>query len=162
MYRGFPAAYTCSRPAAITTRSGRDRTSTARPWRCSHAFYEVVLLDLGTGLVGPLARFAARRADQLILVTTPERVASIAALDALALLHHRERTTVAVNRERAGAADAVELCLLAEHPHDVVTIPDDERLAAMLETSTYTLGALRPQTRTAIKRLGLAVAEQLV
>ena len=32
----------------------------------------------------------------------------------------------------------------------------------MLETSTYTLGALRPQTRTAIKRLGLAVAEQLV
>jgi MinD-like ATPase involved in chromosome partitioning or flagellar assembly len=125
-------------------------------------FYDVVLLDLGTGLVGPLARFAARRADQLILVTTPQRVASIAALDALALLHHRERTTVAVNRSRAGAAEAVELCLLAEHPHDVVTIPEDERLAAMLETSTYTLGALRPHTRTAIKRLGLAVAEQLV
>jgi hypothetical protein len=32
----------------------------------------------------------------------------------------------------------------------------------MLESATYTLGALQPKTRTSIKRLGLAVAEQLV
>jgi MinD-like ATPase involved in chromosome partitioning or flagellar assembly len=125
-------------------------------------FYDVVLLDLGTGLVGPLARFAARRADQLMLVTTPDRVTALAALDALTLLQRRERTTVAVNRSHPGVADAVELCLLAEHPHEVVTIPYDEPLAAMLESGTYTLGGLRPPTRTAIKQLGLAVAEQLV
>ncbi|MGH2901516.1 MAG: AAA family ATPase, partial [Solirubrobacteraceae bacterium] len=35
-------------------------------------FYEVVLLDLGTGVAGPLARFAIKRADQVVLVTTPE------------------------------------------------------------------------------------------
>ena len=35
-------------------------------------FYEVVLLDLGTGVAGPLARFAIERADQVVLVTTPE------------------------------------------------------------------------------------------
>ena len=87
-------------------------------------------------------------------------MASIAALDALALLQHRERTTVAVNRSGAGATNAVELCLLAEHPRDVVTVPDDERLGGMLETSTYTLGALPPQNPTAIKRLGLAVTDR--
>jgi MinD-like ATPase involved in chromosome partitioning or flagellar assembly len=125
-------------------------------------FYDVVLLDLRTGLVGPLARFAASRADQLVLVTTPDRVASLAALDALALLRHPERTTVAINRSRPGEADAVELCLLAEGPHEVVTVPADEQLSAMLESGTYALSALKPPTRTAIKRLGLAVADQLV
>ncbi len=33
-------------------------------------FYDVVLLDLGTGVAGPLARFAIERADQVVLVTT--------------------------------------------------------------------------------------------
>ena len=125
-------------------------------------FYDVVLLDLGTGLVAPLARFAARRADQLVLVTTADRVSSAAALEALALLRRRERTTVAINRTQHGDADAVELCLLAERPHRVVTVPYDEQLGSMLESCTYTLGGLRSPTRTAIKRLGLAVAEQLV
>jgi len=124
-------------------------------------FYDVVVLDLGTGLVGPLARFAARRADQLVLVTTPDRNASVAALDGLELLPHRERTTVAINRARPGAADAVELCMLAEQPRDVVTLPHDDQLDAMLESGTYTIGGVRSLTRAAIKRLGLAVAEQL-
>jgi MinD-like ATPase involved in chromosome partitioning or flagellar assembly len=125
-------------------------------------FYDVVVLDLGTGLIGPLARLAANRADQVMLVTTPHRVSAVAALDALSLLRHRERTTMVINRSYRGAADAVELCLLAERPHDVVTVPDDGRLVAMLESGTYNLGALGPPTRTAIKRLGLCVAEQLV
>src|SRR3954464_6811827 len=47
-------------------------------------FYEVVLLDLGTGVAGPLARFAIERADQAVLVTTPEWVTSSTVLDALA------------------------------------------------------------------------------
>jgi MinD-like ATPase involved in chromosome partitioning or flagellar assembly len=125
-------------------------------------FYDVVLLDLGTGLVGPLARFAARCADQLVLVTTPDRVAALASLDALALLRYRERTTVAINAPDPGRARGVEECFVAERPHRIVTLPHDTQLAGMLETGTYTLGALRAQTRTAIKRLGLAVADQLV
>ena len=125
-------------------------------------FYDVVVLDLRTGLVGPLARFAASRADQVVLVTTPDRITSLSALDALAALRHRERTTVTINRSRSSAADAVELCLLAEGLNDVVTVPADEQLSAMLESGTYSLGAVKPSTRTAIKRLGLAVADQLV
>ena len=46
-------------------------------------FYEVVLLDLGTGVGGPLARFAIDRADQAVLVSTPEWVTSSVVLDAL-------------------------------------------------------------------------------
>ena len=124
-------------------------------------FYDVVVLDLGTGLTGPLARFAARCADQLLLVTTPDRVAALTSLDALALLRYRERTTVAINAPDHGRTRAVEECFAAERPHGIVTLPYDAQLAGMLETGTYTLGALRSETRTAIKRLGLAVADQL-
>jgi MinD-like ATPase involved in chromosome partitioning or flagellar assembly len=159
--------YIARLPSSLHVLTARGAESKPEPDRYGEAiallscFYDVVLLDLGTGLVGPLAKFAANRADQLVLVTTPERSPSVAALDGLALVP-RERTTVAINRSRPGAADAVELCLLAERPRDVVTVPDDDQLDAMLESGTYTLGALRPSTRTAIKRLGRAVAEQLV
>jgi MinD-like ATPase involved in chromosome partitioning or flagellar assembly len=163
--------YVCRLPSGLHVLTARwDRQQPDRPGPDLYGevvallscFYDIVLLDLGTGLVAPLASFAARRADQLVLVTTAERVASAAALEALALLRQRERTTVAINRTRGGDADAVGLCLLAERPHRVVTVPDDEQLGAMLESGTYTLGGLRSPTRTAIKRLGLAVAEQLV
>ena len=43
-----------------------------------------------------------------------------------------------------------------------MTIPYDDQLAAMLDAGTYILGGLCRPTRVAIKRLGLAVAEQLV
>jgi MinD-like ATPase involved in chromosome partitioning or flagellar assembly len=126
-------------------------------------FYEVVLLDLGTGVAGPLARFAIERADQAVLVTTPEWVTSSVVLDALAHVPH-DRTTVALNKSllRAGDLPAVEQRFQAEHLHRCVTIPYDEQLAAMLDAGHYTLDALRRPTRLAIKQLGLAVAEQLV
>jgi MinD-like ATPase involved in chromosome partitioning or flagellar assembly len=123
-------------------------------------FYEVVVLDLGPGVVSPLARFAAQRADQLVLVTTPDWATSSAGLDALAHLRRRERTTVAINGSRSDATG--EERFLAEPPRSTVTIPYDEQLAAMLESCTYSIGALTAPTRTAIKRLGVAVAEQLV
>jgi MinD-like ATPase involved in chromosome partitioning or flagellar assembly len=123
-------------------------------------FYDVVLLDLASGVIGPLARLATQRADQIVLVTTPGHPTSIAALDALAHLRRRERTTVAINK--AHRATLVEQRVVAEYAHDTVTLPRDGQLAAMLESGTYTLGALDPPTRTAIKRLGLAVTEQLV
>ena len=126
-------------------------------------FYEVVLLDLGTGVAGPLARFAIDRADQAVLVTTPEWITSSVVLDALAHVQH-DRTTVALNKSllRAGDLPAVEQRFRAEHLHRCVTIPYDEQLAAMLDAGHYTLDALRRSTRLAIKHVGLAVAEQLL
>jgi MinD-like ATPase involved in chromosome partitioning or flagellar assembly len=120
------------------------------------SFYEVVLLDLGTGIAGPLARLAICRADQVVLVTTPDWVTSSIVLEARSHLRH-DRTIVAVNRYRTTETQAIE-----EHLHHTVTIPHDDQLATMLDTGTYALEALGRPTRTAIKRLGLAVAEQLV
>lgn len=127
-------------------------------------FYELVLLDLGTGVAGPLAQFAIGRADQLVLVTTPEWVASTTVLEALRHLEH-ERTTVACNKFYArGPADLEELerRLRERRLHRCVAIPQDERLALMLDTGTYQLEALDRASRMAIKRLALAVTEQLV
>jgi MinD-like ATPase involved in chromosome partitioning or flagellar assembly len=126
-------------------------------------FYEVVLLDLGTGVAGPLARFAIERADQIVLVTTPEWVTSSVVLGALSHLQH-DHTTVAINRSRldAAAIDAIEDRFRAEHLHRAVTVPHDEQLATMLDSGTYVLEALPRPTRLAVKRLGLAVAEQLI
>src|SRR5215218_9197782 len=60
-------------------------------------FYDVVLLDVGTGVAGPVAQFAIGCADQVVLVTTPESVVSSAVLTALQKLRH-ERTIVAANK----------------------------------------------------------------
>lgn len=104
-------------------------------------FYEVLLLDLGPGVVGPLATLAASRADQVVLVATPSTVGIV--LDAVDHLPCQDRVTVAINESD-------------------VTIPHDPQLAAMLDCGTYSLGALAAPTRMAIKRLGLAVADKLV
>ena len=87
-------------------------------------FYEVVLLDLGTGVAGPLARFAIERADQLVLVTTPEWVTSSVVVEALAYLRH-DHTTVAINKSRLDSAGLalIEDRLRAERLHRAVTIP---------------------------------------
>jgi hypothetical protein len=60
------------------------------------------------------------------------------------------------------AADAIEDRFRAEHLHRAVTIAFDERLATMLDSGAYSLEALARRTRVAVKRLGLAVADQLV
>jgi putative peptide zinc metalloprotease protein len=126
-------------------------------------FYEVVLLDLGTGVAGPLAHFAINRADQVVLVTTPEWVTSSVVLEALSHLRH-DRTTVALNKldPRASDVRVIEDHFRAQHLHRAVTIPEDKRLATMLDSARYTLSALERPTRLAVKRLGLAVAEQLL
>jgi MinD-like ATPase involved in chromosome partitioning or flagellar assembly len=126
-------------------------------------FYDAVLLDLGTGVAGPLARFAIERADQVVLVTTPEWITASVVLDALDHLKH-DRTTVVVNKARRD--QTAELRAIEEHfrrhrLHRSVTIPHDERLAVMLDSGTYALDALDRRTRHPIKQLGLAVAEQL-
>jgi len=127
-------------------------------------FYELVLLDLGTRVAGELGQFAISRADQAVLVTTPEWVTSPAMLAALEHLDH-DHTVVAANKFFArGPADLRELeRRLRERGLDrSVAIPHDEQLATMLNTATYQLEALQRTSRMAIKRLGLAVTEQLV
>lgn len=127
-------------------------------------FYELVILDLGTGVAGPIAQFAIRRADQVVLVTTPEWVTSSTVLEALEHLEH-ERTTVACNKFYARRpADLTELerRLRERRLHRTVAIPHDEQLATMLDTATYQLDALRSATRVPLKKLGLLVAEQFV
>jgi MinD-like ATPase involved in chromosome partitioning or flagellar assembly len=127
-------------------------------------FYDVVLLDLGTGVAGPLARFAVERADQVVLVTTPEWITASVVLDALEHLQH-DRTTVVVNKAKRAArteSDAVDECFRRQRLHRSVIIPYDERLALMLDSGTYALEALGRPSRLPIKQLGLAVAEQLV
>lgn len=127
-------------------------------------FYEVVLLDLGTGVAGPLARFAIERADQVVLVTTPEWITSVVVLDALRHLRH-ERITVLVNKSHlrgASSLRAIEERFREERLHRMVTVPYDERLQTMLDSGTYSLDSLVRQTRLPLKRLGLSVAEQLV
>ena len=112
-------------------------------------FYEVIILDLGPGVIGPLPTLAARRADQLILVTTPDRMTSSVMLDARVHLQRTEQTLVAINGTHKDAS-------ATGRPYRAATIPHDDQLAAMLETCTYSLGALPTPTRAAIKRLGHA------
>jgi MinD-like ATPase involved in chromosome partitioning or flagellar assembly len=149
------------RDPELTARLGPDRYGELVAFLS--CFYEVVLLDLGTGIVAPLARFAVERADQIVVVTTPEWVNSSVVLPALSHLRH-DHTTVAINKSylRPRDADVVEEHFRAERLHRAVTIPYDEQLANMLDGGAYALEALGGSTRRAIKRLGLAVAEQLV
>lgn len=126
-------------------------------------FYEAVLLDMGTGITDPLARFAIDRADQIVVVTTPDYVTSQQVLGALGHLAH-ERATLVLNQARAkDGADsrAIEGHFRQQRLHRSVRIPYDEQLRTMLDTGTYTLEALPRATRRPIKLLGLAVAEQL-
>ena len=149
------------RDAELTASLGPDRYGELVAFLS--CFYEVVLLDLGTGVAGPLARFAIERADQVVLVTTPEWVTATVVLDALSHLQH-DRTTVALNKSLLRAADVhvIEERFRDEHLHRSITIPHDEQLATMLDTGAYALEALKRPTRLAIKRLGIAVSEQLV
>jgi MinD-like ATPase involved in chromosome partitioning or flagellar assembly len=127
-------------------------------------FYEAILLDLGTGVTGPLNRLAIDRADQAVLVTTADQLTATLAVHALRALDG-ERTTMVVNRalpRLAPELTAVEECLLRRGLGPPVVLPDDRRLAAMLDTGAYSLGALDRRTRLSVKHLGLAVAERLV
>ena len=151
-----------SADADVMARLGPDAYGELVALLCT--FYDVVLLDFGTAIAGRLAQFALGRADQVVLVATPESVAGTAVLTALRLLDH-ERTIVAANKfyaRRAADIHELERRLRERRLHRSVAIPHDDQLAAMLDTATYHLDALERTSRIAIKRLAVAVAEQLV
>jgi MinD-like ATPase involved in chromosome partitioning or flagellar assembly len=147
-----------------------DLTATLGPDRYGElvallsCFYETIVLDLRTGMTGPLARLAIERADQAVLVTTPDQLTATLAIHALGDLDS-DRTTVVVNRTHQRLAPeltAIEDCLVRRGLRRPVALPDDRRLAAMLDTGAYSLEALDRRTRLSVKRLGLAVADRLV
>ena len=142
-------------------------------------YYDVILLDLGTGIIDPLAQFALQRADQAIVVTTPEFVTADKVLGALRYLNAeggfdagegsdgdgRERLTVVLNRApAAGSGDrqVIEAAFRRLGAARHVVIPHDDRLRVMLDSATYTLEGLARRTRMPIKALGQAVAGKLV
>ena len=130
-------------------------------------FYHVILLDLGTGLTEPLARFALERADQAVLVNTTDWITSstvLQALDYVLLRLGGHQVTMAINKAtpKTGNLKALQARLRSHQIARQVTIPQDERLREMLDQGTYACESLDRPTRMAAKRLALSVADQLV
>jgi len=126
-------------------------------------FYDVVILDLGTGITGPVSQWAVGRADQLVVITTPEWVTSANVSGALRHLPMEDATLV-LNQAGRNAIDreAVEEHFRKQWLERRVTIPYDQQLRLMLDSGTYALDALSRSTRLPIKQLGVAVGENLV
>jgi MinD-like ATPase involved in chromosome partitioning or flagellar assembly len=127
-------------------------------------FYELIVLDCGTGITDPLAQFAVSRADQTVVVTTPEWITASNVLGALKHLR-LERATLVLNqahRRHTGDREVIEAHFRQQRLGKRVEIPYDERLRTMLDSGTYAIEGLERATRLPVKRLGLAVAGQLV
>jgi MinD-like ATPase involved in chromosome partitioning or flagellar assembly len=124
-------------------------------------FYEVILLDLGTGVTAPIATFAVDQADQVVVVTTPEWITNTKVQMALGHLG-LERATLVLNKVDGRAAQrATERQFSRERIAQRVAVPADLQLKTMLDSGTFSLSGLERSTRVAIKRLGLAVGTHL-
>lgn len=128
-------------------------------------YYEVLILDLGTGITDPIAQFAVRRADQSVVITTPEWITSAGVLGALRYLQLEEGTLVlnqATTRRGGAARQVIEETFARYAVATRATIPYDQQLRLMLDTGTYTLDTLKRSTRIPIKELGAAIARNFV
>jgi MinD-like ATPase involved in chromosome partitioning or flagellar assembly len=129
-------------------------------------YYDVVILDLGTGITDPFAHFAIEQADQSVVVSTPDWVTSRTVLDALSYLN-LDRATLVLNqapraRRHSGSRDAIETTFARRAISTRVTIPYDDRLRSMLDSGSYELAALDRIVRVPIKELGLTVGQWLM
>jgi MinD-like ATPase involved in chromosome partitioning or flagellar assembly len=95
-------------------------------------FYEVILLDLGTGVTAPIATFAVDQADQVVVVTTPEWITNTKVQ--MALGHLRlERATLVLNKvDGRSAQRATERQFSRERIAQRVAVPADLQLKTML------------------------------
>jgi MinD-like ATPase involved in chromosome partitioning or flagellar assembly len=124
-------------------------------------FYEVILLDLGTGITAPIATFAVDQADQAVVVTTPEWITNTKVQMALGHLG-LDRATLVLNKVDGRAAQrATERQFSRDRIAQRVAVPADLQLKTMLDSGTFSLPGLARSTRVSIKRLGLAVGTQL-
>jgi MinD-like ATPase involved in chromosome partitioning or flagellar assembly len=126
-------------------------------------YYDVALLDLGTGITAPVSQWAMERADQLVLITTPEWVTSFSVSRALRHLSVKQATLV-LNQASRNAADriAIERHFHKQWLEQRVMIPYDQRLRMMLDSGTYSLEELSRPTRVPIKQLGVAISQNLL
>jgi MinD-like ATPase involved in chromosome partitioning or flagellar assembly len=126
-------------------------------------FYEVVILDLGSGITDPLTRFAIDRADQRIVVSTPEWITASGVLGALRHLQLDDGTVV-LNRASNGRGAQQRATLMDTFSrHGIPTraaIPYDRRLHAMLDSGTYAFSELNAATRVPLKELAATVARR--
>ncbi len=127
-------------------------------------YYEIVLLDLGTGITDPLAQFAVQRADQVTIVTTPEWITATTVSRAL---RHLDLTRATLVLNHAPSSHAGDARAIARHFADHrlarrIMIPYDEQLRMMLDSGTFTLDALHRTTRLSVKELGVEIAGGLV
>lgn len=128
-------------------------------------FYEVVILDLGTGITDPQAQFAIERADQSVIITTPEWITAANVLGALRYLRLEEGTLVlnqAPIGRNAGSREVIEANFRRQAVAARATIPYDQQLRAMLDTGTYELSELKLSTRVPAKELAVAIAANFV
>jgi hypothetical protein len=85
------------------------------------------------------------------------------ALDYVLLRLGGHQLTMVINKTpRRADLKALESNLCGHRIPRHVTIPQDERLRQMLDSGTYVCERLERRTRTAVKQLALAVADQLV
>ena len=137
-------------------------------------FYDVVLLDLGTGFANPVARFALRRADQVIMVSGSDFISSTRVAKASARLLdpsgpvrlRPDRFTVVVNRlptdhDAAARLGSLRSAYRELGARNVLALPLDSQLAMMLDTGTYSFAPLGRATRMAIRELALSTAQRL-
>jgi MinD-like ATPase involved in chromosome partitioning or flagellar assembly len=128
-------------------------------------FYEVLILDLGTGITDPIAQFAVDRADQSIVITTPEWITAAGVLGALRYLQLEEGTLVlnqAPSGRNSGNRAVIEENFRRQAVATRATIPYDDRLRVMLDTGTYALENLRRSSRVPAKELGASIARNFV
>jgi putative peptide zinc metalloprotease protein len=127
-------------------------------------YYEVILLDLGTGITDQIATFAIEQADQMMVITTPEWVTAANVLGALRYLSN-ENATLVLNQadpRNQGKREVIEANFRRQSLSSRVTIPYDERLRTMLDSGSYDLDRLSRATRLPIKELGVSVSANLV
>jgi putative peptide zinc metalloprotease protein len=127
-------------------------------------YYNLIVIDTGTGILDSANQGLLADADQLVLVTRPALDGARAAaltLDWLAEHGHGElvaRAVVVINGIRRGTGIPLER--VADHFSrrcaKVVTVPADPSLESGAQTS---LSAFRPATRDALVELAAAVAD---
>lgn len=131
-----------------------------------HTFYELIIIDIGDERAAPQMKETLARADQLVVVSTPERLTGELTEQLLGYLDVDEpAVAVAVNQCRVrGERDllAVERALRRRDVRAEVVIPYDLQLRRMLNEGGYSLHGLseRP-SRVAWKLLAARVAEAL-
>jgi MinD-like ATPase involved in chromosome partitioning or flagellar assembly len=128
-------------------------------------FYEVVILDLGSGVTYPLVQFAVQRADQSVVITTPDWVTSTGVLGALRYLQLEHGALVlnqASGSRNAANREVIEATFGRHSVAPRATIPFDQRLRAMLDTGTYELAGLPLATRVPVKELAASIATNFI